>query len=245
MTGSFFVLLALATAVPVWAQQGSGANSGAGTAPQPSASQSSAAQNGGATPAPSEPRQPVSGTSDDLRFPEDDPAPAAPSPSSSSKPSPLTPPRSDRLRVEDLGPGVGESSSKDTPVDLSAPEDDAKVHPQSSKAIANAEAETLSNGITEFHTFDPHKAAKDVEVGDFYFKRGNYHGAEERYRDALHYKENDAIATIRLAVCLEKLGILDDARSEYESYLKILPHGPQAQQAQKAVERLKTETSPR
>jgi Flp pilus assembly protein TadD len=157
----------------------------------------------------------------------------------------LAPPRSDRVQVEDLGPGVGESSSKDAPVDLGAPADDAKAHPQSSDAIANAEAEALSNGITEFHTFDPHKAAKDVEVGDFYFRRRNYHAAEERYRDALHYKENDATATIRLAVCLEKLGILDDARSEYESYLKILPHGPQAEQAQKAVERLKAETSPR
>ena len=245
MRGSVFVLIALATAVSAWAQQGSGTNSGTGTAPQPSASQSSSGQNGGAKPAPPDARQPVGGTSDDLRFPEDDPAPAAPSPSSSPKPSPLTPPRSDRVQVEDLGPSVGESSSKDTPVDLSAPVDDAKAHPKSSEAVANAEAETLSNGITEFHTFDPHKAAKDVEVGDFYFKRGNYHAAEERYRDALLYKENDAIATIRLAVCLEKLGILDDARSEYESYLKILPHGPQAGQAQKAVERLKAETSAR
>jgi hypothetical protein len=42
---------------------------------------------------------------------------------------------------------------------------------------------------------------------------------------------------------LEKLGILDDARSEYESYLRILPHGPQATEAQKAIDRLKTETS--
>jgi hypothetical protein len=47
------------------------------------------------------------------------------------------------------------------------------------------------------------------------------------------------VATIRLATCLEKLGVLDDARAEYESYLKILPHGPEAEQAQKALSRLK------
>jgi Flp pilus assembly protein TadD len=150
------------------------------------------------------------------------------------------------VQVEDLGPGVGESSSKDRQVDLSVPDDDAKAHPKSSEAVANAEAETLSGGgITEFHTWDPHKAAKDVEVGDFYFKRKNYHAAEERYREALRYKDNDAVATIRLAVCLEKLGILDDARAEYESYLKILPHGPQAGDAEKAIERLKAETAPK
>jgi tetratricopeptide (TPR) repeat protein len=109
--------------------------------------------------------------------------------------------------------------------------------------VADAEAGVLSGGgVTEFHTWDPHKAAKSVEVGDYYFKRKNYRAAEDRYREALRYKDNDAIATIRLAVCLEKLGILDDARSEYESYLKILPHGPEAVEAQKAIERLKAQT---
>ncbi len=127
---------------------------------------------------------------------------------------------------------------------MSPPEDDAKSHPQSSTAVAEAQAGVLSgNGVTEFRTWDPHKAAKDIEVGDFYFKRKNYRAAEERYRDALRFKENDAVATLRLAVSLEKLGILDDARLEYESYLKILPHGPEAEQAQKAIDRLKAQTA--
>lgn len=156
----------------------------------------------------------------------------------------MAPPRSDRVQADDLGPGAGESSSKDTQVDLSPPADDAKAHPKSSAAVANAEAEALApGGISEVHTWDPHKAAKSVEVGDFYFKRRNYRAAEERYREALRYKDNDAVATIRLAVCLEKLGILDGARAEYESYLKILPHGPQAVEAQKAIDRLKEQTA--
>jgi tetratricopeptide (TPR) repeat protein len=144
------------------------------------------------------------------------------------------------VQADDLGSELGESSSKDTQTDLSAPEDDAKAHPKSSAAVAEAEAETLGgkSGITEFHVYDPHKAAKSIEVGDFYFKRKNYRAAEERYREALRYKDNDATATIRLAISLEKLGILDDARSAYESYLKILPHGPESEQAQKAIDRL-------
>ena len=157
----------------------------------------------------------------------------------------MEPPRSDRVQVDDLGPGVGDSSSKDSQVDLSAPADDAKAHPQSSAALAEAEATSLgSGGIAEFHTWDPHKAAKSVEVGDFYFKRQNYRAAEDRYREALRYKENDAVATLRLAECLEKLGISDDALAEYQSYLKILPHGPRASEAQKAIDRLKAQTAP-
>ncbi|MGA8762611.1 MAG: hypothetical protein WB562_06945, partial [Candidatus Sulfotelmatobacter sp.] len=70
-----------------------------------------------------------------------------------------------------------------------------------------------------------------------------YRAAEDRYREALRYKDNDAIATIRLAVCLEKLNLPNDARLEYESYLRILPHGPQAEEAQKAIGRLKESTT--
>jgi tetratricopeptide (TPR) repeat protein len=185
----------------------------------------------------------------DTSFPEDDPANPAPASGDSAKkaraPS-MAPPRSDRVQADDLGSAVGESSSKDTQVDVSPPADDAKVHPQSSAALAEAEAATLSaGGISELHTWDPHKAAKDVEVGDFYFRRKNYRAAEDRYREALRYKDNDAVATIRLAECLEKLGISDDARAEYESYLRIVPHGPQVSEAQKAIERLKAQTGPK
>lgn len=175
-------------------------------------------------------------------FPEDSADSAEIAPKSHT--STMAPPRSDRVQVDDLGSSAGESSSKDTQVDLSPPADDAKAHPQSSAAVADAEAEALSgSGVSEFRTWDPHKAAKSVEVGDYYFKRKNYRAAEDRYREALRYKDNDALATIRLAVCLEKLGILDDARAEYESYLKILPHGAQASEAQKAIDRLKAETT--
>jgi len=93
----------------------------------------------------------------------------------------MAPPRSDSVQVDDLPPGVGDSSSKDPQADLSPPPDDAKAHPQSSEAVAEAEAKALgTGGITEVQVWDPHKAAKDVEVGDFYFRRKNYRAAEDR-----------------------------------------------------------------
>ena len=201
----------------------------------------------------------VDGLSRDKTFPGDRPASGAPSNSAPANSVPsngdstatvpakrapsMEPPRSDRVRADDLQ-GEGVSSSKDSDVDLSPPENDAKSHPKSSAAVADAEAALSDrNGVSEFHTWDPHKAAKSIEVGDYYFKRKNYRAAEDRYREALRYKDNDAVATIRLAVSLEKLGIFDDARAEYESYLKILPHGPQADEAQKGIERLKGSTA--
>jgi tetratricopeptide (TPR) repeat protein len=149
----------------------------------------------------------------------------------------LSPPRSDRVDASTL-PDDGQSSSKSTQIDLSPPADDVKAHPKSSEILmdeGSAEA-----GDT--HPWDPHRAAKDIEVGDFYFKKKNYSAAESRYREALYYKDNDAIAVYHLALCLEKLDRPGEAREQYESYLKILPHGPEAENAKKAIERLKTGT---
>jgi tetratricopeptide (TPR) repeat protein len=132
----------------------------------------------------------------------------------------------------------GSSSSKDDDIDLSPPPGDAAAHPNSPSSFGASPIRPGAN-VNEMHPWDPHKAAKDVEIGDFYFKRKNYRAAESRYREALLYKDNDAIATYRLAVCLEKLEQPDDAREEYESYLKILPNGPEAEHARKAIDRLK------
>ncbi len=168
---------------------------------------------------------------------------------SSPPPKPLppnqAPPRSDSHPVLKPRPTQGQSSSKEEPPDLSPPQNDAKDHPESGSALHEAEdAAGLHEGdeiggVQEFKVWNPHKAEKDVEVGDFYFKRKNYRAALSRYQEALYYKYDDAVATFRLAVCQEKLGESDEARKAYEAYLKILPHGPFAAEAQQALARLK------
>ncbi len=151
----------------------------------------------------------------------------------------LEPPRSDRVNVNDLEVSDGQSSSKDTQIDLSPPPDDANAHPNSSETLSDNDGALGSDDVNEMHPWDPHRAAKDIEVGDFYFKRKNYRAAEDRYREALYYKDNDAVATYRLGVCLEKLNEPEEARTQFENYLKILPSGPQAEESRKAIERLK------
>jgi tetratricopeptide (TPR) repeat protein len=140
-------------------------------------------------------------------------------------------------------PGGGESSSRDTRIDVSPPKDDAKGHPGSADAIealgipGNSDNPDTT-GVQEFHPWSPLKAIKDIEVGDFYFKRKNYKAALERYKEALYYKNNDAVATFHVAVCEQKLGNKDEARKYYEQYLKILPEGPSAKDAQASLDKL-------
>src|ERR1700730_9512337 len=140
------------------------------------------------------------------------------------------PPRYDRDQEAE------ESSSRDTKIDLSPPKDDAKDHPFSDTTDSDTGDVT---GAQEFRPWDPHKAAKDVEVGDFYFKRKNYRAALARYQDALLWKDNDAEANFRLGQCFEKVGNPTEAAAHYQNYLKILPHGPYVEEARKALERLK------
>jgi tetratricopeptide (TPR) repeat protein len=150
-----------------------------------------------------------------------------------SQPVPRSQPNDDDDAV---APPVGdnESSSRQTRIDISPPRDDAKEHPDSA-----------ASDVTEMHAWNPHKAEKDVEVGEFYLKRKNYRAAEDRFREALTYKPGDANATFRLGEALEAQGHTEDARADYETYLKILPEGKYAKDAKKALERLQGKSAQR
>lgn len=138
-----------------------------------------------------------------------------------------SPPRSDNVPA-------GQSSSKQTQIDISPPPDDAAKHPESGLG---------DEGVDEVTPYNPLKAMKAIEVGDFYFKRENYRGAISRYREALDYKPGDAEATFKLAEALDKSGDSAGAAEKYEAYLKILPNGPYAKQAKQALAKLKAAPS--
>ena len=172
------------------------------------------------------------------------------SPSASQLPKNEAPPRSDSAddpaeaipTLPSAAPGDDRafSTSRENIIDLSPPKDDLKEHPDSAAATAKAtEQDNAENaGVQEFHQWNPMKALKDVEIGDYYFKRKNYRAAMDRYKEALFYKENDAVATFRLAVSQEKLGDKISALTNYTAYVKILPHGPFADEARASIERL-------
>lgn len=126
-----------------------------------------------------------------------------------------------------------ESSSNDTKIDTSAPSNDAREHPDSDVS-----------DVTEFHAFNPHKAMKDIEVGDYYYKRDNFKAAADRYQEALLFKPNDADATLRLARAQEKLKMFEDARDNYAAFLKQRSDGKDAEEARKALQRMPNPEAP-
>lgn len=158
----------------------------------------------------------------------------APTPRPTPKPKPETEPLEDVPLPENQQPvfpqpqAQGESSSKDSQIDFDRARRTLEEPPPPDKAKDDK----------TFVAWDPHRADKDVEVGNYYLKLKNYRAALDRFNDALRYKPKDAEATFGLATTQEKLDLLDQAYQNYQEYLKILPSGPRAKESEAAMKRI-------
>lgn len=86
---------------------------------------------------------------------------------------------------------------------------------------------------------DEEMAAKDIDVGYYYLKDKNYRAAESRLKEALEIMPSSSVALIGLAQAQQKLGQRDEARQNYQAYLKLNPDGPDAEKVKKALAQLK------
>ncbi len=78
------------------------------------------------------------------------------------------------------------------------------------------------------YSFNPLQAKKELQVGDFYFKKGSYRAAASRFLEATRWDENLAEAYLRLGEAYDKLDEYDAARKAYEKYLALAPKGKAA-----------------
>ncbi|MGH9402327.1 MAG: tetratricopeptide repeat protein [Terriglobia bacterium] len=92
--------------------------------------------------------------------------------------------------------------------------------------------------------FQPPSAAKSVEVGNFYLRRGDFRGALSRYQEAIRTDSDYAPAYLGLGKAYEAEGKRRQALAAYEKYLAALPSdrdAARAKGAHKAIARLKRE----
>src|SRR5690242_1300178 len=94
----------------------------------------------------------------------------------------------------------------------SPPPADAKeqLPPEEDKSMAPIE-----------YSFNPLQAAKDLKVGNFYWKQGKYRAAEARFREATRWNEGYGEAWLRLGEAAEKLKDPKEAREAYTKYLEV------------------------
>jgi tetratricopeptide (TPR) repeat protein len=130
----------------------------------------------------------------------------------------------------------GESSST-APKSLPPGAPDSS-HPKSS---SKKPKDTPTNSAPDQPTWDPLRAEKDLEVGQFYLKKGDLDAAIDRFQDAAAAKPGFAIPYRYLGEAQEKRGDKREALKSYRRYLDLYPHAEDAKKIQRKIDKLWSE----
>lgn len=89
------------------------------------------------------------------------------------------------------------------------------------------------------YAFNPLQASKEIEVGKFNRKRGNWKGAMMRFEEATLWNPQSAEAWMYLGEARAKLKDKPGAREAYEKYLEIAGDAKNAGEIRKRLAALK------
>jgi tetratricopeptide (TPR) repeat protein len=87
------------------------------------------------------------------------------------------------------------------------------------------------------YSFNPLEAEKDVKVGLYYFKKGNYKASTSRFREATLWNPSYAEAFLHLGESEEKMKDKKAAADAYEKYLALAPDSKEAPAVKKKLAR--------
>jgi tetratricopeptide (TPR) repeat protein len=122
----------------------------------------------------------------------------------------------------------GESSSK-------APEAPAPPPP---KTPAKKNKDNPTQSAPDQPMYDPLRAEKDLEVGQYYMKKGDIDAAIDRFEDAAVAKPGYAVPYRFLGDAQEKKGLKKQAIKSYQRYLDLYPHAEDADKIRKRIDKL-------
>ena len=130
-----------------------------------------------------------------------------------------------RARAQDPPP---ESSSKPA-----KPNDDMKPKPSTKQR-----KDTATQNAPDQPAWDPLRAEKDLEVGQYYMKKGDVDAAIDRFQDAVVAKPGYAIPFRFLGEAQEKKGLKKQAIKSYQRYLDLYPHAEDGDKIRKKIDKL-------
>jgi tetratricopeptide (TPR) repeat protein len=124
-----------------------------------------------------------------------------------------------------------ESSSKPADAPAATP---PKFSPKQKK-------DTATQNAPDQPVWDPLRAEKDLEVGQFYMKKGDLDAAIDRFQDATIAKPGYAVPFRFLGEAQEKRGLKKQALKSYQRYLDLFPHADDGDKVRKKIEKLNRE----
>jgi len=107
------------------------------------------------------------------------------------------------------------------------------------KQEEQAPPEEDENLQTKEYSFNPLQAAKELRVGNYYFKKGSYNAAMMRFREATKWNGGLSEAWLRLAEAAEKQKDTKSAREAYSKYLELEPQAKNADEIKKKLAKMK------
>ena len=109
------------------------------------------------------------------------------------------------------------------------------------KPEKGAKHDSASQNAADQPVWDPLRAEKDLEVGQYYMRKGDVDAAIDRFQDAAAAKPGYAIPFRFLGEAQEKKKLRKQALQSYTRYLELVPHADDADKIRKRVEKLRTE----
>jgi tetratricopeptide (TPR) repeat protein len=133
------------------------------------------------------------------------------------------------LRAQDPAP---ESSSK--PAEEPAPK-------KPDKPDKKHKSDTATQNAPDQPSWDPLRAEKDIEVGQYYMRKGDVDAAIDRFQDATTAKPGYAVPFRYLGEAQEKKGLKKEAIKSYARYLDLVPRADDAEKVRKKIAKLRSE----
>jgi len=109
------------------------------------------------------------------------------------------------------------------------------------KPKANKQTDTATKNAEDQPKWDPLRAEKDLEVGQYYMRIGKIDAAMDRFQDAIDAKPGYAVPFLYLGEAQEKKGMKRDAVKSYKRYLELYPHAEDKEKVQKKIDKLQAE----
>lgn len=89
------------------------------------------------------------------------------------------------------------------------------------------------------YSFNPLQSAKELTVGEFYFKKGDFKAASTRFREATQWNGGNAEAWLRLGEASEKNHAPKEALEAYMKYADLAPAAKNLAEIRKRIDKLK------
>ena len=132
--------------------------------------------------------------------------------------------------------------TQDLPQESSSKPADAPA-PTPPKSPAKKKKDSAAQNAPDQPAWDPLRAEKDLEVGQYYMRKGDLDAAIDRFQDATEAKPGYAVPFKYLGEAQEKKGLRKQAIKSYQRYLDLYPHAEDGDKVRKKIEKLWKETA--